>query len=144
MKIHNQIRKEVIDFLTEHLQEIYYFHNGLPKIIDTDNGLPLVAVYLNNASGEPVTIGHSEWTADLIILTYLPFYQGEEKLDEINEKINDAILFKDFENFSLTADFNQSYDYEYDTENNVWVSSALTFRIQYKFQQLNKSNSGDE
>lgn len=144
MKIHNQIRKEVIDFLTEHLQEIYYFHNGLPKIIDTDNELPLVAVYLNDASGEPATIGHSEWTADLIILTYLPFYQGEEKLDEINEKINDAILFKDFKNFSLTADFNQSYDYEYDTENNVWVSSALTFRIQYKFQQLNKSNSGDE
>ena len=122
MKIHNQIRKEVINFLTEHLQEIYYFHNGLPKIIDTDNELPLVAVYLNDASAEPVTIGHSEWAADLIILTYLPFYQGEEKLDEINEKINDAILFKDFKNFSLTADFNQSYDYEYDTENNVWIN----------------------
>lgn len=101
-------------------------------------------MYLNDASGEPVTIGHSEWGADLIILTYLPFYQGEEKLDEINEKINNAILFKDFKNFSLTADFYQSYDYEYDTENNVWVGSSLTFRIQYKFQQLNKCNLGDE
>lgn len=100
-------------------------------------------IYLNDAEGQPVTIGNIEWEADLVILTYLPFHQGEAVLDELNEKINQAILFHDFDNFSLTADFNQSYDYEYDTENNAWVSSALTYRVRYQFQILNHKENAN-
>lgn len=137
MIIHNKIRHEVINFLAERLNEVDYFHNGLPKIIAGMDELPMVAVYLNNAEGQPVTIGNIEWEADLMILTYLPFKEGEAVLDEINEKINNAMLFHTFEHFSLTADFQQSYDYEHDTELNAWVSSALSFRIHYQFQQIN-------
>lgn len=137
MIVHNKIRQEVIDFLAEKIQEVTYFHNGLPKILNLDDELPMIAVYLNNAEGNPVTIGHIEWEAELMVLTYLPFNQGEAVLDEINEKINHAILSHDFSNFSLTADFNQTYDYEYDTENNAWVSAALSYRIQYQYQPMN-------
>lgn len=143
MLIHNQIRQEVINFLSGEIEEVTYFHNGLPKILNLDDELPMIAVYLNGAEGQPVTIGNIEWEADLVILTYLPFHQGEAVLDELNEKINQAILFHDFDNFSLTADFNQSYDYEYDTENNAWVSSALTYRVRYQFQTLNHKENAN-
>lgn len=136
MLIHNSIRNEVIAFLTNHLSEVNHFYNGLPKIESVENGLPLIAVYLNNANADPVTIGHIEWEADLLILTYIPFYQGEELLDEISEKINNAMLSNTFNHFSIRNDFQQSYDYEYDTENNVWVSSAISYRIKYQFTEL--------
>lgn len=122
--------------LADTIQNVGYFHNGLPKIDDVENGLPLISVYLNNAAAEPVTIGHIEWEADLLILTYIPFHQGEEVLDEISEQINKTMLSNSFQHFSIRHNFQQSYDYEYDTENNVWVSAAISYRINYQFTEL--------
>ena len=136
MIIHNKIRNEIVQLLANKIEDIGYFHNGLPKIDDVENGLPLIAVYLNSAEADPITIGHIEWQANVSILVYLPFGEGEQRLDEISEKINKAMLSSTFEHFSIRSDFHQSYDYEYDTENNVWVSSAIDYRIRYEVTNL--------
>lgn len=135
MNIHNEIRKEVIDFLTNNISEVEYFHNGIPKITDLDNELPLISVFINNAQADQNVIGYQEWEADLNIVTYAPFFQGEEFLDEISEKIYNAILPHQFNNISVK--YVQGYDYEFDDQSSAWVSSLISYRINYKFEQIN-------
>ncbi|QIM64287.1 phage tail terminator protein [Frederiksenia canicola] len=136
MNIHNRIRQEVVELLANAIEDVGYFHNGLPKIDDVENGLPLIAVYLNSAEADPIAIGSIEWQANLSILTYIPFNEGEARLDEISEKINNIILGHSFKHFSIRSDFHQAYEYEYDTENNVWVGSAIDYRIRYELTNM--------
>ncbi|MCW9716708.1 phage tail terminator protein [Avibacterium sp. 21-594] len=135
MNIHNDIRKEVLSLLENNLEGISRYSNGVPRIADLDADLPLVAVFIDDANADQSVIGYQEWHAGLNIVSYLPFEVGEAGLDALSEKIYNLILKHAFENLSIK--FARSYDYDFDTTSNVWISSAIAFDITYKFEQIN-------
>lgn len=136
MKIHNLIRKEVITVLADSLPSFNY-HNGIPKITNTSEELPLISVMLNNSEAEPVTIGHVEYSGDLSLVIFIPFFEGEENLDEIAEQISETLKHYPFENFEFEDGYNQSYDYEFDQDNRAWISAMISYKIKYGFEDFN-------
>ncbi|SUB33572.1 Uncharacterised protein [[Pasteurella] mairii] len=63
-------------FLYKNLEEIHFFHNGLPKITSLEDELPLISVFINNAEADQYVIGYQEWHTDLNILTYIVLMQS--------------------------------------------------------------------
>lgn len=135
MKIHNEIRKEVISVLSDNLPGFNY-HNGIPKITNTEEELPLVSVMLNNIEAEPVTIGHIEYGGVLSLVIFIPFFEGEENLDEIAEQISETLKHYPFENFEFEDGYNQRYEYEFDQENRAWISAMIDYKIRYGFENF--------
>lgn len=135
MKIHNEIRKEVISVLSGNLPRFNY-HNGIPKITNTDEELPLISVMLNSIEAEPVAIGHIEYSGVLSLVIFIPFFEGEEKLDEIAEEISETLKHYPFENFEFEDGYNQRYEYEFDQENRAWISAMIDYKIRYGFENF--------
>ncbi|NBB67554.1 phage tail terminator protein [Mannheimia haemolytica] len=135
MKIHNEIRKEVISVLSGKYSGFNYY-NGIPKIKSTDEELPLISVMLNNIEADPVTIGHIEYNGVLSLVIFIPFFDGEEYLDEIAEQISNTLKHYSFKNFEFEDGYNQRYEYEFDQENRAWVSAMIDYKIRYGFERF--------
>ncbi|WP_439287898.1 phage tail terminator protein [Lonepinella sp. BR2904] len=131
MNIHNKIRNEIIDLIRNALPSVDNYFNGRVFLTGgIKEQLPAVSVYLSDAKCEVIALsGVSEWSADLNIGILIPFNQGEEKLDEIAEVINNLIKFDGYENI-ISAD-PASYDYEYD-DDGIWLAGLLTYSIKYQ------------
>ncbi|MGC7589262.1 phage tail terminator protein [Bisgaard Taxon 46] len=134
MLIHNQIRKEVIALISDHLPGLKGLHNGRMFFTDVKMQLPALSVYIENAKCEPVSIGHTHWESELIIAVFIPFYSSEEKLDLIIEKIHNIISKHTYENIDRISP-GYSFEYEYDSDNYTWLSGTLTYSIEYDFKE---------
>lgn len=134
MKFHSAIRKEVLAFIAETVPNIKNFYNGIPNIRNIESELPLICVHLDNAEVDPAAVGFQEWEADLNIGIFVPFDKSEEYLDEIANEVYEQLLTHQFK--TILRKQAQRYEYDYD-DDKVWVSSAISFRINYNFEAVN-------
>lgn len=137
MRIHNQIRKEVLDYLVANMKGIKSFYNGIPKITNVKAELPLICVTLENAQAEQHVVGGQEWEADLNIMILAPFGGSEPVLDELAEEVYQLLKIQSFKSISMK--YAQGYDYEYDDERE-WVNGVISFHIHYNFEWINGFN----
>ncbi len=87
MKIHTQIRKEILSLLEAKLTDIEHFYNGQPNFIDIDEQQLAISVYLDEINRQELTLCDEQWTAQLNITIYLKSVdEAEDELDEWAEK----------------------------------------------------------
>lgn len=131
MKIHTQIRKEILALLEEKLTDIEHFYNGQPNFIDIEEQQLAVSVSLDEMSRQELTLCDEQWTAQLNITIYLKSIdEAEDELDDWAEKIRSVIetysAFEHLEHISLAQ-----YQYEQDQNQRTWHSATLIFEVEY-------------
>ncbi|HDL5224260.1 TPA: phage tail protein [Mannheimia haemolytica] len=131
MKIHTQIRKEILSLLEAKLTDIEHFYNGQPNFIDIDEQQLAISVYLDEINRQELTLCDEQWTAQLNITIYLKSVdEAEDELDEWAEKIREVVetysAFEHLEGFSLSQ-----YQYEQDQNQRTWHSATLIFDVEY-------------
>lgn len=130
MKIHTQIRREVLALLAAKLTDIEHFYNGQPNFIDIEEQQLAVSVSLDEISRQELTLCDEQWTAQLNITIYLKSVdEAEDELDEWAEKIREIIDYSDFE-YLETISLSQ-YQYEQDQNQRTWYTATLIFDVEY-------------
>lgn len=130
MVINNQVRNEVVNILADGgLKKIKFFHNGRKTFHDLEEELPAVCVFIDESECDEFTACEDEWEGNLQIAIYLPLHSTEDDLDAIAEEISN--LMKN-ENVDSVDGFKlKKYSYDYDPNENLWISATLTYLINY-------------
>ena len=129
MLIHKRIREDIAELLKTKLGVSAEFSAGRPAFIDLDTDPTAIAVFIDEATREEVTMCESEWTAQLNIAIYHKSLTGEGALDEIAENV--VKLLADNELESLDSLDLERYSYEQDTQQRTWYIANLQYKINY-------------
>lgn len=136
MKIHSQIRSEVLKLLEKAVKEVEYFYNGRPSFINIDEELKAIAVFLEEASCQEITTCEEQWQAKLNVAIYIKSVDnGEDELDEITQQVADCLQTAEYshiDNLMLSA-----YTYEQDQQQRTWYVANVQFDIEYKREGVN-------
>lgn len=135
MLIHKKIRHQVSDMLKSSINGVENIYSGHPLFIDIDQEKAAIAVFLDEISCEEIDLCHHEYTASLNIMICLKTSLGDDKLDDIAEKIK-ARLSAAISNDELLEIISEitliGYGYEQDTTNRTWFISNLKYQIKYE------------
>lgn len=136
MKIHTKIRDEVLTLLQDKVPDIDHYYNGRPPFIDLDQQASSLAVFLDEATCNEVTVCNEQWEAELIIAIYIKSIDnGEDELDELAQMVADAIQIQSDEGFEHITNISLSqYRYEQDQQKTTWYIANLIYTIQYDRQ----------
>ncbi|CAM8481304.1 phage minor tail U family protein [Morganella morganii] len=130
MHKHSAIRLTVADALRAHLGGTQVY-DGRPVFLE-ESELPVVAVYLTDASPTDDVVDEDLWQAVLHIEVFLKASNPDSKLDEwMEDKIYPAMqsvpaLAGLIETMSAAG-----YDYQRDDEMCLWGSADLTYHLTY-------------
>ena len=129
MLIHNQVRNEIVALIKANVPEVKNVYNGRAFFTNLKQQLPAISVFIDNAESDFKVVGESEWQAELNIAIFLPFGEGESKIDEIAEKINNLITFTGYRHIEFVR--GTDYRYDYDDDNLAWMSGTLSYLTEY-------------
>ncbi|MFC1003882.1 phage tail terminator protein [Pasteurella multocida] len=136
MKIHSQIREEVLTFLKKKISDVEYFYNGSPSFINIDEEQKAIAVFIDDAFCQEATTCYDQWQAKLNMAIYIKSIDnGENELDEIAQQVADCLEQAEFihlDSLALTA-----YSYEQDQQQRTWYVSQIQFNIEYGLEGEN-------
>ena len=135
MRIHTQIRSEVVELLEQQISDVEHYYNGRPTFIDIDEEQKAIAVFLDEAYCHGITNCDEQWQAQLNIAIYIKSIDnGESELDEIAQQIAEVMQttqsgtgFEHIENLELSQ-----YSYEQDQQQRTWYVANLIFNIEYQ------------
>lgn len=132
MKIHTQIRQEVLALLQAKLPDVEYFYNGRPAFIDIEEQQLAIAVYLDEMSCRGISVCNEQWQAQLHIVIYLKSIEdAEDELDHWAERIRRAIYGNDGNFAHLDSISLSQYQYEQDQTQRTWFTATLVFDVEY-------------
>lgn len=123
------IRQEIVDLLQGNIQGIQYFHNGRAVFTDVENELPAIAVFIDEAEYQSITVCGDECNAYLKIAIYLPMFSSENDLDLVAEQVNQ--LMKEANLSSMDECVLSKYSYDYDANESAWKTATLHYNINY-------------
>lgn len=131
MKIHTQIRQEVLALLQAKLTDVEHFYNGRPAFIDIEEQQLAVAVYLDEMTCHGMSVCSEQWRSQLHITIFLKSVEdAEDELDDWAEKIR--IVIDEHADFALLDDIALSqYQYEQDQNQRTWFTATLVFDVEY-------------
>ncbi|MDG6236047.1 phage tail terminator protein [Glaesserella parasuis] len=135
MRIHTQIRSEVVELLEQQISDVEHYYNGRPTFIDIDEEQKAIAVFLDEAYCHDITNCDEQWQAQLNIAIYIKSIDnGESELDEIAQQIAEVMQttqsgtgFEHIDNLELSQ-----YSYEQDQQQRTWYVANLIFNIEYQ------------
>ncbi|MFW9303899.1 phage tail terminator protein [Glaesserella parasuis] len=135
MRIHTQIRSEVVELLEQQISDVEHYYNGRPTFIDIDEEQKAIAVFLHEAYCDGITNCDEQWQAQLNIAIYIKSIDnGESELDEIAQQIAEVMQttqsgtgFEHIDNLELSQ-----YSYEQDQQQRTWYVANLIFNIEYQ------------
>ena len=135
MRIHTQIRSEVVELLEQQISDVEHYYNGRPTFIDIDEEQKAIAVFLDEAYCHSITNCDEQWQAQLNIAIYIKSIDnGESELDEIAQQIAEVMQttqsgtgFGHIDNLELSQ-----YSYEQDQQQRTWYVANLIFNIEYQ------------
>ncbi|MDG6474309.1 phage tail terminator protein [Glaesserella parasuis] len=135
MRIHTQIRSEVVELLEQQISDVEHYYNGRPTFIDIDEEQKAIAVFLDEAYCHSITNCDEQWQAQLNIAIYIKSIDnGEGELDEIAQQIAEVMQttqsgtgFEHIDNLELSQ-----YSYEQDQQQRTWYVANLIFNIEYQ------------
>lgn len=123
------IRQEVIDLLRANIQGIQHFHNGRAIFTDVETELPAIAVFIDEAEYNHLTLCEGDCNAYLKIGIYLPMFSTENDLDLVAQKISDSMNEAAFRNMDECV--LAKYSYDYDANESAWKTATLHYNINY-------------
>ncbi|MDE8035740.1 phage minor tail U family protein [Actinobacillus equuli subsp. equuli] len=133
MLIHTQVRQQVLALLNGKIEGIAHYHSGMPSFVDVDSETPALAVFIEEATCEPISVCEEEWTATLNVAVYLKSFLREDDLDAYLEQVDS--LFKqaqEADGLDFLSGFQLSgVSYQLDTQQNSWVSGVISYSISY-------------
>lgn len=123
------IRQEIIELLKGNIQGIQNFHNGRAVFTDVDNELPAIAVFIDEAEYDRLTVCEGECNAYLKIGVYLPMFSTENDLDLVAQQISNVMNEATF--LSMDDCMLAKYSYDYDANESAWKTATLHYNINY-------------
>lgn len=143
MKIHSQIRAEVLELLQQKLNEVEHYYNGRPAFINIDEEQLAIAVFIDEAFCHATTVCDEQWRAELNVAIYLKSVDdGENELDEIAQQVADCLQTAEFQ--SLNGLTLNAYSYEQDQQQRTWYVANVQFDIEYERQGAENDNKDNE
>ena len=130
MQIHTKIRGQVIELLQSQITSVKHFYSGRPIFVDIDQQKTAIAVFIEDAECEEITVCNRKWGAALNVAIYLKTNQGEDELDVIAEQVKNA--FDDASLSLLDTCSLMSYDIEQDQTNRTWFIATVRYQINYE------------
>lgn len=130
MQIHAQIREQVIELLQSQITSVKHFYSGRPIFVDIDQQKTAIAVFIEDAECEEITVCNRKWGAALNVAIYFKTNQGEDELDVIAEQVKNA--FDDTSLSLLDTCSLMSYDIEQDQTNRTWFIATVRYQINYE------------
>lgn len=136
MKIHSQIREDVLRLLEKHINDVEYFYNGRPSFINIDEEQRAIAVFIDDAFCQEQTACEEQWQAKLNVAIYIKSVEdGENELDDIAQQVADCLQTAEFTHLDgLTL---SAYSYEQDQQQRTWYVANVQFDIEYERQGAN-------
>ena len=130
MKIHSEIRRAVINRLTDHLPKVKEFSNGKPSFSDIENQSPTVAVFISNVT--PTGYLDGTLQATLHVAAFMKSASREDDLDKLAQEIYESGIIEDsLSSLTETTSFS-SFDYDQDEQMATWIAADIQYNITYE------------
>ena len=130
MRKHTVSRNTIIDAVKPHVGNAAVY-DGRPVFLEEDE-LPVVAVYLTDASPTGEVVDEDQWQAVLHIEVFLKASNPDSKLDEwMEDKIYPAMQSVPALAGIIETMSPAGYDYQRDDEMSLWGSADLTYNLTY-------------
>ncbi|MBR0574203.1 MULTISPECIES: phage tail terminator protein [Pasteurellaceae] len=129
MKIHNEIRQEILKSLKGNI-DVEEFHNGRPEFLDLDDTQSAVAVFIDEAERDDISTSWEEWRATLNIAVYLKTFEPSELDETIEAVVSQLESAKEELQTVEELDLSQ-INYESDTTQRSWHIANITYQITY-------------